>query len=336
MTEKEFELTDIEGIGPVSARKMKENGIFSPQDLASCDANQLKEDGITDARDTAESWINAAIDLVEGEDTFKTALEDETSRKTNIERVTTGSKELDKLLGGGLETNSTTEFYGEFGSGKSQLCHTLCVTTQLPKEQGGLAGSVMYIDTEGTFRPERVREIIVNRFPEKTAEEVETLMKGIVVGRTYNTDRLLNYVKHAGKTIMEKNVKLLIVDSITSLFRAEFIGRGQLSDRQQRLNALVHKLSRIAEYFNIVVVFTNQVLAAPDTFFGDPIKAAGGNVIAHGSTYRIYLKKLGAKRGATFIDSPYHAYSNVHFTVDKSGIVDVEEDTPKKKGKKEE
>lgn len=334
--QKTLDLEDIEGIGSVTARKMRENGIFTPQDLAACDANQLKDDGVTDARDTADKYIQAAIALLEGEEQFKTALDDENARDTTIQYLTTGSKKLDELLGGGIETRAVTEFYGEFGSGKSQICHTLCVLAQLPKEQGGLSGSVLYIDAEGTFRPKRVRKIITSRFPEMPAEEVNKIMSNVIIQRTYNTEKLWTFIKHAGKVIMEKNVKLIIIDSLISLYRADFIGRGQLSDRQQRLNAFMHKLTRIAEYFNIAVVFTNQVMAAPDTFFGDPIKPAGGNIVAHGSTYRIYLKKAGANRIATMIDSPCHAYANVRFTVEDKGIVDIEEDEKKSKKKGEE
>lgn len=320
------DLEDIDGIGPTIARKMRERGIFSSQDLAACDANQLIDDKVTDSRDTANKFISAAQQLMDGlEGEYTTALEDYVARSGSVKKLTTGSKSLDRMLGGGVETRAVTEFYGEFGSGKSQLCHTLAVLTKDGFQVGGLEGSVIYLDTEGTFRPERILEIVKARMPEIQEEEAKKYLSNIFLARAHNTERLLWYVKTAGKMIIEKNVKLMIVDSLTSLHRAEFIGRGQLAERQQKLNQIIHKLVRIAEYFNIAVVFTNQVQSAPDTFFGDPTKATGGNVVAHGSTYRIYLRKSGGDKLATFIDSPYHAYTQCRFTVTSAGVVDAED-----------
>ena len=138
-------------------------------------------------------------------------------------------------------------------------------------------------------------------------------------------------VKDLGRYINERNTKLVIIDSIISLHRAEFTGRGTLADRQQKLNSILHKLVRIAEIYNVAVVITNQVLSSPDTFFGDPTKAAGGNVIGHTSTYRIYLRKSGENRIAKMIDSPYHPYSDTRFTINQKGIDDLEESTNREK-----
>jgi DNA repair protein RadA len=134
-----------------------------------------------------------------------------------------------------------------------------------------------------------------------------------------------------GKFIEQFNAKLIIIDSIISLHRAEFAGRGTLADRQQRLNQLLHRLVRIAEIYGVAIVITNQVQSTPDTFFGDPTKPAGGNVVGHASTYRIYLRKAGNDRIAKMIDSPYHPYSDVRFTVNEKGIDDTEEKEPKSK-----
>jgi DNA repair protein RadA len=326
------ELEDIEGVGPKTARKLKECGVYTAQDLAASDPNELIKDGVTDSRDTANDLIVGATKLLNDteDDGFKTALSDMQVRDKDVRFLLTGSKALDKLMSGGVETGSVTEFYGEFGSGKSQLCHTLAVLAQRPATEGGFDSDVIYIDTEGTFRPHRVREIIKRRWPELTDEQVFAMMKRIHLARVYNTERLMHYIKTAGKAIIDHNVGLLIIDSLTNLHRNEFVGRGQLSERQQKLNVLMHRLVRIAEYFKIAVVFTNQVMASPDTFFGDPIKASGGNVVAHGSTYRIYLRKSGANKLATFIDSPCHAYDQARFTVTAKGVEDMEE-KPKKK-----
>jgi DNA repair protein RadA len=228
---------------------------------------------------------------------------------------------------GGIETQAITEFYGEFGSGKSQICHTLCVTAQQPPSDGGLGGGVILIDTEGTFRPERVDQIARAR-----GLDASEVLKRIAICKAYNSSHLELIVKSMGKYIDDFKAKMIIIDSIISLHRAEFAGRGTLADRQQRLNGLMHKLVRIAEIYNVAVIVTNQVQSTPDTFFGDPTKPAGGNVIGHASTYRIYLRKAGNDRVAKIIDSPYHPYSDVRFTVNEKGIDDTDE-APKKKSK---
>ena len=247
-------------------------------------------------------------------------------KRKSMLRCSTGSKSLDELLLGGIETQAVTEFYGEFGSGKSQICHTLCAMATRPMSEKGLDGNVIYIDTEGTFRPERLQQIADSR----GFDPLEVL-KNTTVCKVYNSSHLELIIKDLGRYINEFNTKLVIIDSIISLHRAEFTGRGTLADRQQRLNSILHKLVRVAEIFNVAVVITNQVLSSPDTFFGDPTKAAGGNVIGHTSTYRIYLRKSGENRIAKMIDSPYHPYSDTRFTVNEKGIDDLEESTRREK-----
>ena len=252
-------------------------------------------------------------------------------KRKSMLRCSTGSKALDELLLGGIETQAVTEFYGEFGSGKSQICHTLCAMARQSVELGGLDSGVIYIDTEGTFRPERLEQISRAR-----GLDHAHILKSVAVCKVYNSSHLELIVKDLGKYVNDFNAKLVIIDGIISLHRAEFAGRGTLADRQQRLNSMLHKAIRLAEIFNIAVVITNQVQAAPDTFFGDPTKAAGGNVVAHSSTYRIYLRKSGENRLAKMMDSPYHPYSDTRFTINEKGADDMEEDSLSKRslGKK--
>ncbi|MBO3803124.1 MAG: DNA repair and recombination protein RadA [Candidatus Brockarchaeota archaeon] len=254
--------------------------------------------------------------LLEG--SFVTAAE-VLGRRKEMMRCTTGSKSLDDLLEGGIETQAITEVYGDFGSGKTQLCHALCCTCQLPPGKGGLGGGALYIDTENTFRPERIKQIAESR-----GMDAGEVLQNIVVCKVYNSSHLELVVKSLGKYIEKFKAKLLIVDSIISLHRAEFIGRGTLAERQQRLNALIHRLMRQAEVYNVAVVVSNQVQTQPDAFFGDPTRPTGGNVIAHASTYRIYLKKAGQERIATIVDSPYHPYGEARFRITGKGIEDPE------------
>jgi DNA repair protein RadA len=246
-------------------------------------------------------------------------------KRRSLLRCSTGSSTLDELLLGGIETQAVTEFYGEFGSGKSQICHTLCAIARQPIESGGLDSSTIYIDTEGTFRPERVQEIARAR-----GFDPVQVLKNVAVCKVYNSSHLELIIKNLGKYVDDFRAKLVIIDSIISLHRAEFAGRGTLADRQQRLNSMLHKIIRLAEIYNIAIVITNQVQSSPDTFFGDPTKAAGGNVLGHASTYRVYLRKSGENRVAKMIDSPYHPYSDARFTVNERGSDDMDEELKKK------
>src|SRR5918997_3049572 len=319
----DLDIQDIEGIGPTTAKKLKDAGIISVMDLAVASAEELSE-SINATKETAASFIISAQKLLRETNVldkeFVTADAALQNRRSML-RCSTGSYALDDLLLGGIETQALTEFYGEFGSGKSQVCHTLCVTANQPIEAGGLNSAVIYIDTEGTFRPERVEQIARSRGIDPTE-----ILKNVAVCKVYNSSHLELIVKDLGKYIDDFKSKLVIIDSIISLHRAEFSGRGTLADRQQRLNGMLHKVIRLSEIFNIAVVITNQVQSSPDTFFGDPTKAAGGNVIGHASTYRIYLRKSGENRTARMIDSPYHPYSDAKFTLNEKGTDDLEDE----------
>ena len=354
---EDLEIQDIEGVGPTTAKKLKEAGIVSVMDLAVTSAEELAVD-INTSKETAASFIMAAQKLLRDsniiEKEFVTADAALEKRKSML-RCSTGSVALDELLLGGIETQAITEFYGEFGSGKSQICHTLCVTARQPIDPSaaataateseselhnvksihdddnnntdnkrinhGLDSGTIYIDTEGTFRPERIEQIARAR-----SLDASHVLKSVAVCKVYNSSHLELIIKDLGKYINDFKAKLVIIDSIISLHRAEFAGRGTLADRQQRLNGMLHKILRLAEIYNVAVVLTNQVQSSPDTFFGDPTKAAGGNVLGHASTYRIYLKKSGENRIARMIDSPYHPYSDARFTINEKGTDDIEEE----------
>ena len=318
----DLDLQDVEGIGPTTVKKLNDVGIRTVMDLAVASIDLLAVD-INCSKDSAALFILSAQRLLREsnvlEKEFVTA-DFVLEKRNSMLRCSTGSKSLDELLLGGIETQAVTEFYGEFGSGKSQICHTLCAMAKQPISKGGLEGGTIYIDTEGTFRPERLQQIAESR-----GFDASEVLKNTTTCKVYNSSHLELIIKDLGKYINEFNTKLIVIDSIISLHRAEFLGRGTLADRQQRLNSILHKLVRIAEIFNVAVVITNQVQTSPDTFFGDPTKAAGGNVIGHTSTYRIYLRKSGENRIAKMIDSPYHPYSDIRFTINQKGVDDLED-----------
>lgn len=317
----DLELEDLEGVGPARAKKMREAGIGSVIQLATTSAEELAIETGWD-KDAAASVIMSAQKLLRESNfldkEFMTG-DQVLEKRRAIRRCSTGSSKLDELLLGGIETHAITEFFGEFGSGKSQLCHTLCVMARQPAPTG-LDGDSIWIDTEGTFRPERIDQIARAR-----GLDPDDVLRHIHVAKVHNSSHLELIVKELGKYIEQFNAKLVVVDSVISLHRAEFAGRGTLADRQQRLNQLMHKLTRISEVYGIATIITNQVQSTPDTFFGDPTRPAGGNVIGHASTYRIYLRKAGSDRVAKIIDSPYHAYGDVRFTVNEKGVDNIDD-----------
>jgi len=324
----DLRLDSLEGVGPVTTRKMSDAGIHNIMDLLVRGPVEIAEITGMD-KDTAAKIVNKARQhLVEGgllSKDFVSASEIY-KRRQSIGKITTGTNCLDTLFDGGIETQALTEVYGEFGCGKTQFAHTLSVMVQKPKEEGGLDGSVLYIDTENTFRPERIVDIA-----KAHGMDPDKVLDRIIVARAYNSAHQTLILEESGSVIEENNVKLLVVDSAVGLFRAEYLGRGTLAVRQQKLNHFVHLLVRIAETYDCAALATNQVMASPDVFFGDPTRPVGGNVVAHTSTYRIYFKKSGKKRIARMVDSPHHPEQEVLFALGEAGVMDPEEAEKKTK-----
>ena len=321
----EVYIADLRVVGPATKAKLESGGITTILDLAASTTNELV-DNLNITEETAHNLVFEAQKLLKEKGYLEKDLVSANelfARRAKMLRCTTFSQNLDDLLAGGLETQAVTEFYGEYGSGKTQICHTACVASQLPVDQKGLGGAALYVDTESTFRPERVAQIAKSR-----DLDVDSILNNIHVAKIYNASHLELIVRAMGGLIQQNNIKLVIVDSIISLHRAEFLGRGSLSERQQKLNAIMHRLKRISEIYNVAVIITNQVQATPDTFFGDPTKAAGGNIIGHASTYRVYLRKAGQERKAIMIDSPMHPYVDTNFIVTERGISDPTDKKP--------
>ncbi len=311
------EVKDLPGIGPLAAEKLFSAGYKTLESIAVASPMELIE-AASLGEGTADKAIKAARDVLEmGYESADILAE----RRKLVGRVTTGSKELDALIGGGIETQSITEVYGKFASGKTQWCFQTAVTVQEPKEKGGLEGNCLYIDSENSFRPERVIAIA-----EARGMDPEVVLKNIFVARAYNADHQMLLAEKAEEMIKEKNIKLLIVDSLTAQFRSEFIGRGQLADRQQRLNKHMRTLMKVAEMSNIAVLVTNQVMERPDIMFGDPTAPVGGNVVGHASKTRLYLRKgKDEKRIAKLVDSPSLPDGEAIYAVRPTGIGDIDE-----------
>lgn len=312
MSEESIE--NIPGVGEKIAEKLKESGFTDLMGIAASSAGVLSAAaGIGD--DTASKIIaEARKRLKMGFETATVALK----KRQLIGKITTGSKALDALLGGGVETQAITEMHGAFGSGKSQLALQLAVNVQLPKEKGGLGGQAVFIDTEGTFRPERIQQMA-----QGLGLEPQKVLENIYVAKAYNSDHQVLLAEKSEEILKKGTVKLIIVDSITSAFRADYTGRGTLADRQQKLNKHLHQLQRLADVYNLAIYLTNQVMSRPDVLFGDPTAPIGGHILGHQATYRVYLRKSkGEKRIARLIDSPSLPEGETVFRVLTEGIRD--------------
>lgn len=307
-------LKNLAGVGEKTAEKLKEAGYEDLMAIAAASKGEICE-AIDVGEGTAEKIIESARQAVDmGFETAEAVYE----KRKLIGKITTGSKALDELLGGGVETGSITEAHGAFGSSKSQLAFQLSVNVQLPKEQGGLEGATVFIDTENTFRPERVEQMAKAK-----GLDPEEALKNIFVARAYNSDHQMLLVEKAKDLIKENNVRLLVVDSLTSMFRTDYSGRGELAPRQQKLNRHLHALQKLSEVFNVAIYVTNQVMSNPAVMFGDPTTAIGGHILGHAATFRLYLRKSREqKRIVKLIDSPSLPDAETIFKVTEEGIRD--------------
>ena len=323
----EMLLEDLPGVGPATAEKLKEAGFNTIESIAVASPAELGATAeIGEA--TASKIINAARQAADigGFETGDMVFE----RRQHIGKIKTSCAEFDEMMGGGIESQSITEIYGEFGSGKTQVAHQLAVNVQLAPENGGLNGSVIIIDTENTFRPDRIQQMVEGKANELGIElDSEEILKNIHVARAYNSNHQILLVDSAMDLANElkdsdRPVRLLIVDSLTAHFRAEYIGRGTLADRQQKLNKHLHGLQKFSNLYNAVVLVTNQVMSKPDTFFGDPTKPIGGHILGHTATFRLYIRKSkGDKRVVKLVDSPNLPEGEAVLSVTRDGIVDA-------------
>ncbi|WP_137284239.1 DNA repair and recombination protein RadA [Halorussus salinisoli] len=336
------DLEELPGVGPATAEKLRDAGFDSYEGLAVAAPSELSN--TADVGDsTASDIVQAAREAADvgGFETGAAVLE----RREKIGKLKWKIDEVDDLLGGGVETQSITEVYGEFGAGKSQVTHQLAVNVQLPREHGGLGGSAMFVDSEDTFRPERIDDMVKGlpdeaiqaamdeREIEGTPDEdeameelVEDFLDKIHVAKAFNSNHQMLLAEKAEELANETQddeypVRLLCVDSLTAHFRAEYVGRGELAERQQKLNKHLHDLDKVGNLHNTAVVVTNQVASNPDSFFGDPTQPIGGNILGHKSTFRIYLRKSkGDKRIVRLVDAPNLADGEAVMRVEDAGL----------------
>jgi DNA repair protein RadA len=316
------EIPDITNDLVERLKKLNINSVYQLAVQSPFEIAREYEDTSLNVESASRLIANARKILIENQvltNEFSTA--DEVLEKRNkMSKYATGSKSFDSLLNGGFESQAITELAGEFGSGKSQVCHTLCVAASKLIENYPHAGNIIFIDSENTFRADRAHQIA-----ELRGLDPLPILEKIYHCQVYSSEHLESVIDELDKSIEQYNAKIVIIDSIISLHRAEFSGRGTLADRQQRLGKMLNKLRRYADIYNIAVVITNQVVSYPDGMHPgfDSMKAAGGNIVAHGSTYRIFLKKSGKNRVASMFYSPSQPYQHVKLSISESGIQDA-------------
>lgn len=336
------DLESLPGVGPATADKLVESGFDSYQGIAVASPGELSNTADI-GESTAATIINAAREAADvGGFKSGTSILD---RRAEIGKLRWLVDEVDDLIGGGVETQSISEVYGEFGVGKSQVTHQLAVNVQLPEEYGGLDGQAVFIDSEDTFRPERIEEM-VRGLPEESlvalleqrdiegdptdetamSTLIESILDKIHVAKAFNSNHQMLLAEKAQEIAAEHEdtewpVRLICVDSLTAHFRAEYVGRGTLAERQQKLNRHLHDLSRLAVLYNVAVLVTNQVQSNPDSYFGDPTKPIGGNILGHKSTVRLYLRNSkGTKRIVRLVDAPSLPDGEAVMRVESEGL----------------
>jgi len=310
-------VSDLPGIGPASANKLSEAGYKTVQTIATATVLELIDAGL--GEETSKKVIAAARKSLE----VKFIRGDELAKMHSDQKLmTTGCSSLDRLLGGGLKTQSITEFSGEFGSGKSQICQQLAVAVQLPVEKGGLDGACLYIDTEGSVLPETFL-----RMSRHLGVDPETALKKIIYAEGYTSEHQTVLLDSCDEIVNAHGVRLIIVDSLMAHFRSEFLGRETLAPRQQLVNKFLHKLKRLSRGFNAVAVVTNQVSAVPDSTFGpQQPKAIGGHVVGHAVHTRVFIRKgRGNLRIARITASPFLPEGETPFRITDLGIEGEEE-----------
>jgi len=304
------------GVAANDIQKLNDAGFHTVESIAHATSRKLQ-----DVKGISEAKVNKLKDIVNGlvPMQFKTAADAMEDRKSLV-TLTTGSTELDKLLEGGIETGSITEIFGEFRTGKTQLCHTLCITSQLSITESGGEGKAIYVDTEGSFRPKRLEQIA-----ERFGMDPAVALENVAYARAHNSEHQMELLKTAAAIMSQDRYSLMVVDSATALYRTDYSGRGELSERQMQMAQFLRQLTRIAEEFGVAVVITNQVVANPDgmSFAKDSTKPIGGNIIAHASTTRLRLRKgRGENRICTVYDSPTLPEADAQFAIGPHGICD--------------
>ena len=316
-----MEVDELPGIGKVTKQKLNDVGIYDTRQILTASPSDLSELTGMDLNSVRALVLKSRKKLEESNEIpsmFRTAQAMVDSNTDNLEFITTGTECMDQILGGGIETGAVTEFFGKDGAGKTQMCYTMAVRVQLPIDKGGLGAKAFWLDTEGTFKPNRILDVA-------EPYDLENVLENIIISHAHNSADQQIIIEQLERKIEEENVKLIIIDSAVGLFRNEYIGRANLSNRQGRITKFMSNVSKLAQNHNVAIIITNQVMVNPGMMFGDPVLPIGGTALGHTSTYRIYLQKRGKKHYAVMVKSHRHPDMEMRFDLGKTGIMDPEE-----------
>lgn len=310
------EFKQLKGVGQSRAEKLIDAGYMSIAAIAIADVRDFMErTGLP--KSSAEQLISNARGLAgigEFEDLDVLAETEE-----HEDHLTTGSSAVDDLLGGGFPIGTITEIHATNGIGKTQFCFTAAVNATRPIEEGGLDCHVLYVDAENTFSAKRVIQIAQER-----KLNVSEIAKKIHCVKANNSAHQILLMDKINEEAAKYPVRLLIIDSIISHFRNEYIGRGALAERQQQLNRYLSQLLNFAIENKAVVLVTNQMMASPDGFaFGPPNIAVGGNCLGHACATRIEIRKgQQGKRIIRLEKSPKLPIGECVCAITAAGVVD--------------
>lgn len=354
---------DVPGLGPAKIKALNKEGWTTTLQLICKTPMFLKEITGMDKEQAGEAFVFMKKKLIKAQLIGKQEMSgtEAYQERMKIRRVSTGCGSLDRLLDGGIECKAVTEIYGENGSGKTQLAHTLCIMAQRPIEEGGLKtpgnkpSIVLFIDTENTYRPERIVSILAGKklisdfssdlkqkilddkilTPEEQKEHDQVKKKQeneskkwsdhIEIQKASNAYQLFGYVQNAIQLAKQLNILMIIIDSATSPFRGEYLERGTTKAKFNLLNEMLHDLKLLGENHNIPIVVMNQIYHKPDVDYGkDPDIPYGGNILGHTVTYRIKFEKFTKTHKATFMKSPYQDNDEARFKITQGGLTDVD------------
>ena len=316
----DFSVTQLEGVGAMTEKKLTEFGVSSIIDICIRGAAEVAEiTGV--AKSKADNWVFKSQKILEEAGLIRRTdmgTVELLEYQENYDTLPCKCDDIDKLISGGVKPEAIYEVYGEFGSGKTQFCNSLTV------EAINAEKNVIWIDCEDTFRPQRIIEILKAREYVEDREEALQYLERISYYYTPNTEQLMGTINSLSSILAEKKPRVIILDGAVGQFREEFLGRGTLAARQNQIARMMTHLKNISFYFRTTIIFTNQVQSDPAVMFGDPIKPIGGNIVGHASTYRIYFKKAGKKRIARMVDSPEHPMADAEFLLNNKGVDNLE------------
>jgi len=294
-------------------KRFVEMGITTVEQLAAYTPARLQNLGLIDDYDEAAKIIRRALMEMEKRIAYDYEARMEISK---LPKLTTGVKAIDTLLGGGLEPGKIYGLVGEFGSGKSRFCHQLCVTIQLPP----IKGKAIYMDAENVYREELIANI-AKRF----GLDPEEVSKNILVINSTNYFFIEEFLRKEWPLYIHHGYNLLIIDTLVGPYRQEFAGRGQLAERQQRINALLGWILNHIRMYNIYCVITDQIQAVPE--IGGGVRIVGGHVVAHGITYWYWISSRGGGIRCIRAYDVIHQKSgeSAEFKMTDKGLEDLED-----------